>query len=143
MVAMVKITYTQELMGTMALFDRVTHVSLKDCFEDKNQLLTFVVDAQDIGRAIGKQAVCVKRLEQLLKRKVRVLGFHADVREFVKYVIYPLQVAVIELENGILYLKDEDRKTKSLLIGRNAQNLRNTEATIQRFFPEITEVKVE
>ena len=129
-------------MGTMALFDRITHVSLKDCFEDKNQLLTFVVDAQDIGKAIGKQAMGVKRLEQLLKRKVRILGYHADVREFVKYVIYPLRVAVVELENGILYLKDEDRKTKSLLIGRNAQNLRNTEAIVKRYFSDIVEIKV-
>lgn len=140
---MVKITYTQELMGTMALFDNITHVSLKDCFEDKNQLLTFVVDAQDIGKAIGKHAVCVKRLEHLLKRKVRILGYHTNIKEFVKYIIYPLTVALVEQKDGILFLKDEDRKTKSLLIGRNAQNLRNTEATIQRFFPDIVEVKVE
>lgn len=138
---MVKITYTQELMGTMALFDKITHVSLKDCFEDKHGLLTFVVDAQDLGRAIGKGAVCVRRLEQLLKRRIRVIGFHPDLMEFVKYVIHPLH-AFAEQQDAVLILKNEDRKTKSLLIGRNAQNLRNTESIIQRYFPNIVEVKV-
>jgi NusA-like KH domain protein len=139
---MVKITYTQELMATMALFDRVTRVPLKDCFEDNNHLLTFVVDARDLGRAIGKGAVLVRKLEQLLKRKVRIVGFHHDVVEFLKYIIYPLQITAATLENGILTLRNEDRKTKSLLIGRNAQNLRNTEAIVKRYFTDIIEIKV-
>lgn len=139
---MVKITYTQELMGTMALFDRVTRVPLKDCFEDNNHLLTFVVDAHDLGRAIGKGAVLVRKLEQLLKRKVRIIGFHSDVVEFIRYIIYPLQITTATLENGILTLRNEDRKTKSLLIGRNAQNLRNTETIVKRYFTDIIEIKV-
>ncbi|MEK6868313.1 MAG: NusA-like transcription termination signal-binding factor [Nanoarchaeota archaeon] len=139
---MVKITYTQELMGTMALFDRVTHVPLKDCFEDNNHLLTFVVDAQNLGRTIGKGAVLVRRLEELLKRKVRIVGFHPDIVEFIKYIIYPLRITTATLENGILTLRNEDRKTKSLLIGRNAQNLRNTEAIVKRYFTDIIEIKV-
>lgn len=138
---MVKITYTQELIGTMALFDKITHVALKDCFEDKHGLLTFVVDAQELGRAIGKSAVCVRKLEQLLKRRIRILGFHSDIKEFVRYVIHPLQ-ATVEQEDTVLLLKNDDRKTKSLLIGRNAQNLRNTESIIQRYFSNIVEVKV-
>ena|SRR3989338_5738110 len=139
---MVKITYTQELMATMALFDRITRVPLKDCFEDNNHLLTFVVGAQDLGRAIGKGALLVRRLEQLLKRKVRIVGFHPDVVEFIKYIIYPLQITTATLENGILTLRNDDRKTKSLLIGRNAQNLRNTESIVKRYFTDITEIKV-
>ena len=140
---MTKILYTQELMGTMALFDRITHVQLKDCFEDSNHLLTFVVNYEDLGKAVGKKALFVKRLEELFKRKIKIVGFHPDVKEFVKYLIYPLRVSLVEVENEIMILQDEDRKTKSLLIGRNAQNLRNTESIIQRYFPEIKEIKVE
>ena len=125
----------------MALFDQITHVSLKDCFEDKHGLLTFVVAVPDLGKAIGKGAVCVRRLEQLFKRRIRIIGFHPDLAQFVKYVIHPLQ-AIVEQEDTVLILKNEDRKTKSLLIGRNAQNLRNTESIIQRYFPNIVEVKV-
>jgi len=140
---MTKILYTQELMGTMALFDRITRVQLKDCFEDNNHLLTFVVNHEDLGKAVGTKAIFVRKLEELFKRKIKIVGFHSDVKEFVKYLIYPLRVSLVEVENGTMILKDEDRKTKSLLIGRNAQNLRNTESIIQRYFSEIKEIKVE
>lgn len=126
----------------MALFDKITQVPLKDCFEDNNLLLTFVVDVRDVGKAIGKGALLVRKLEQLFKRKVRIIGFHREIQECMKQIIYPLRVSSIELQNNILFLKSDDRKTKSLLIGRNAQNLRNSEAILKRYFPDIVEVKV-
>ncbi len=130
-------------MGTMALFDSITHVPLKDCFEDVNHLLIFVVNYQNLGQAVGKKAIVVKKLEYILKRKIRIIGFHPDVKEFVKLLIYPLRVALVELHENVIILTEEDRKTKSLLIGRNAQNLRNTESIVQRYFPDIKEIKVE
>lgn len=139
---MVKILYTQELMGFMALFNKITGVSVKDCFEDAFSLLTFVVDSEDLGKAIGKHAFHVQKLEHLLKRKIRILGFHSDLCQFVRNNIYPLRVASIEQTGSVLTLKDDDKKTKSLLIGRNALNLRNTETIVKRYFPNITEIKV-
>lgn len=126
----------------MALFDRITHVPLKDCFEDTHHLLTFVVNYHEIGRAVGKKAQLVKKLEQQLKRKVRIVGYHPDVKGFIRFLIYPLHVAHVELQDGIITITDDDRKTKSLLIGRNAQNLRNTESIVQRYFPDIKEIRV-
>ncbi len=139
---MVKILYTQELMGFMAFFHKVTQVYVKDCFEDAFGLLTFVVDSVQLGKAIGKHALHIQKLEHLLKRKIRIIGFHPDVCQFVRNSIYPLHVASINQTGGMLTLQDNDKKTKSLLIGRNAQNLRNTEAIVKRYFPEITEIKV-
>jgi transcription termination/antitermination protein NusA len=139
---MVKIRYTQELMGIMALFSRITRVLVKDCFEDDFKVLTFVVDHSSLGKAIGKKASTIKKLETLLKRKIRIIGFHREVEQYVKNVVYPLRVASVEKMDGILTIKDGDKKTKSLLIGRNAQNLRNTEAIVQRYFTDIKEIKV-
>lgn len=139
---MIKIKYTQDIMTIMVLFDKITNVPLKDCFEDKNHIITFVVDYKNISRAVGKSAMYVKRLQQILKRKIRILGFHPDVQEFIKYIIYPLQISSIDIHDGVLILKDDDRKTKSLLIGRNAQNLQNITEIVRRYFPDINGVKV-
>ena len=132
----------------MSLFGQVTHVKLKDCFEDQHKLLTFVVEDHDLGRAIGKHAMHVKKLEYLLKRIVRILGFNSDVYRFLEQVISPLRVQAVredpELrteEGPVFIIEGGDIKTKSLLIGRNAQNLRNTEAIIRRYFP-LKELKV-
>ncbi|PIN79737.1 NusA-like transcription termination signal-binding factor [Candidatus Woesearchaeota archaeon CG10_big_fil_rev_8_21_14_0_10_34_8] len=140
---MVKIRYTNELMGVMSLFNKITRVSAKDCFEDKLGLLTFVVDQVLIGKAVGKKATNVKKLEQLLKRKLRIIGYTSEVKQFLRNVIYPLKVSSIEQADEVLTIKDDDKKTKSLLIGRNAQNLRNTESIVNRYFSHITEIKVE
>ena len=132
-------------MGFMALFDRFARVSLKDCFEDDNGLLTFVVAGSDVGKAVGKGAVTVRKLQDLLKRRVRIIGHYDDIIRFLQAVIYPLRVASIEeetSEDGPVYvLKSQDTKTKSLLIGRNAKNLRNTEVIVKRYFP-LKELKV-
>ncbi len=139
---MVRIRYTQELMGFIALFHKVTLVSVKDCFEDALGLLTFVVDAVHLGKAIGKHALHVKRLEYLFKRKIHIIAYHPDVCQFIRNIIYPLLVATAEQAGSVIILKDEDTKTKSLLIGRNAQNLRNTEAIVKRYFPNVTKITV-
>jgi transcription termination/antitermination protein NusA len=139
---MVKIRYTQELLGIMSFFTKITRVAPKDCFEDNFKTLTFVVPHDQLGRALGKKAANVKKLEKLLKRRLRLIGWHQEVIQFVRHLIHPLRPATVEEEGNIIYIKDNDKKTKSLLIGRNAQNLRNTEAIVQRYFSDITEIKV-
>jgi len=140
---MVKIIFTQELLGMMTVFQRVTHVTAKDCFQDTLGVLTFVVPSFLMGKALGKKALHVKRLEQLFTRKIRILGYDENICQFVQNIVYPLKIALIEEGNhGILTLKDSKKKTKSLLIGRNAQNLRNTESIVKRYFSHITEIKV-
>jgi len=48
---------------------------------------------------------------------------------------------ISEDEMGIVTIAGPDSKTKGLLIGRNAQNLRNLEANVRRYF-EVKEIKV-
>ncbi len=132
---------TLELIGFMNLFDQITRVRPKDCFVDDHETLVFTVDYPFLGKAIGKNAANVHGLEQAFKRKIKIIGYSPDVVGFTKNVIYPLTVLEIVLDGEMLVLGGADTKTKSLLIGRNAHNLRNTEKIIQRYFP-IKEVKV-
>ena len=136
-----KIVYDKEMMGLMRIFQNITHTDLKDCFEDKNSLLTFIVLENQIGKAIGKKAIKVKMLEKALNRKVKIAEYSEDVLQFVKNVIFPLRIENISQEGDIITLESSDTKTKSLLIGRNALNLRNLESVVKRYF-KIDEIKV-
>jgi NusA-like KH domain protein len=136
-----KITYNFEIMGFMRIFGQITNANLKDCFIDNNSLLTFIVVENEIGKAIGKKAVKVKMLEKALKRKVKIVEFNKDSLEFIKNAIFPLKVENIEDTDTVVTIKSPDTKTKSLLIGRNAQNLRNLENVARRYFT-IEEIKV-
>lgn len=139
---MERIRYDVSLIKTMSLFETVAKVELKDSFIDKNDLMVFVVDEQFMSRAIGKSGSNVKRLESLLNRKIKILGFNPNVVQFVRNLLYPLQVGDISEQGGIVTITGHDARTKGLLIGKNSQNLKNNLSIIQRYFENINEIKV-
>ena len=135
-----KIKYDINLMKFMSLFESLTRAKLKDCF-DVNETLVFVVDEGEIGKAIGKHAVNVKRIESMIKKKIRIIEFNPVMLEFVKSVVYPLQLKDLREEEGVVMMAAVDSNTRGLLIGRSAQNLRFFESIIKRFF-DVKELKV-
>lgn len=132
-----------ELMKLMSMFEAVTKVSLKDCFIDEtNNLLTFIVSEGKIGQALGKKASNVKNLEARLKRRVKIVEYNPDVKSFIKSLLFPLAINDIsEIENGVFQIEPADNKTRGMIIGRNAINLRNLEKITRRFF-DVNEIKV-
>jgi len=130
------------IMGYMQMFNKVTKARLKDCFVDGNSLLTFVVETNEIGKAIGKKAMNVKVLEKRLNRKIKIMEFNADIKKFIKNLIYPLQINDIKVEEGVITLEPRDKTTRGYLIGRAASNLRNYEETAKRYFNDVKEIKV-
>ncbi|MBU0758585.1 MAG: NusA-like transcription termination signal-binding factor [Nanoarchaeota archaeon] len=136
-----KIIYNTELLGIMNLFEKITHAKLKDAFIDRNSLMTFVVQENEIGKAIGKNAVNVIKLEKLLTRKIRIIEFNGDVIRFIQKLIYPLRVRSVEKQGSDVVITGNDKKTKGLLIGRNSQNLLNLELVVKKYFP-IDKIKV-
>jgi len=137
---MSKIIFSKDLIKYMSLFQTVTRTGLKDCIQDDSQLI-FIVNQGDIGRAVGRKAANVKRLEKLLNRKIKILEFNSEISQFIRNVVYPLKVSDIQGENGVYTLQPEDKTARGLLIGRNAQNLRFFERIVKRYF-DLTELKV-
>ncbi len=135
-----KIKYTKELLEVMNLFSSLTGARLKDCFE-VDEIIYFVVDEGQIGKAVGKGAVNVKKLQEKLNKKIKIIEFNHDLIKFVKNLIFPLKVNSITEEEGIVELRSDDRQTKGLLIGRNAKNLKIMTDVVKRYF-DIMEVKV-
>jgi len=137
-----KIIYDINLMKFMSLFENMTRAELKDCFIDKNDNVVFVVRENQIAKAIGKHGANVKRLKQLLNRKIKIVEFNSNLIQFIKNLVYPLSIKEIRDDDGIVVLVGNDTKTRGLLIGREAQNLRSLESTVRRYFT-VQEIKVE
>ncbi len=134
-----KIKYSQDLMKFMSIFETITHAKLKDCIED--DFLIFVVQENQIAKSIGKNGNNVKQLQNILKKKIKIVEFNTDVVIFVKNLITPLKAKDIKIDEDVIIIQGEDTKTKGLLIGRNAKNLREYESIVKRYFP-IKEIKV-
>lgn len=135
-----RIKYDVDSMKFMSLFESITKAKLKDCVVRDNFIL-FIVQPGEIGRAVGAKGVNVRKLERLLKRKVKIVEFDPEPVNFIKNLIHPLKVKEITEEDGVYTLVPVDLKTRGMLIGRNASHLRAYEEVIKRYFP-VQELKV-
>ena|SRR3989344_1754 len=122
-------------MGLSLLMEKITKAKVKDCFTDEEGTIYFVVAPGELGKAIGKGAGNIKRLQQELQRKIRIIEFSDKVVEFVKNIIYPLRIESITEEQETVVIKETNKKAKSLLIGRQGKNLKLINRAVKRFFP--------
>jgi len=136
-----KIVYDMGLMKFMDCFSSITHARLKDSFIDDTDMLYFIVEENDIGKAIGKNGYKAKMLEKVLNRKIKIVEFNPDVLQFIKNVIFPLRIKEIALVDGYVEIEVYDSKTRGLLIGRSAKNLHSLELIVKRYF-KFNEIRV-
>mgnify|MGYP001613401352 FL=1 len=137
---MARLILDQESIGLSFLMERITKVKIKDCFKDDEGNLYFVVDQNDIGKAIGKGGMNIHRAEQEIKRKIKIIAYSDSVIDFVRNIIHPLRVQEIIEEGNQLIIKETNKKAKSLLMGRNGKNLKLINRAVKRFFNH--EIKV-
>jgi len=135
-----KIVYDEKLMKYIALFESSTKVNVKDMFLINN-ILYCVVEKEDLKRAIGPNGAKIKRIENMVKKKIRILPYSSDVKLFVKDLLYPFEVDKIEENDKIINIYCKESKTKGLLIGRERRNLLNFKEIIKRYFP-VEDLKV-
>jgi N utilization substance protein A len=136
---MSKIKYDIDLMKFMQLFENLTRSKLKDCII--GDPLIFVVEEKEIGKAIGKGGSNVRRLEGLLKKKIKIVEFNPNIQRFIRNFVMPLRVKEVIEEEGIVTITGNDTKTKGLLIGRERKNLDNLKEIVKRYFT-IEDIKV-
>ncbi|MBI2134094.1 NusA-like transcription termination signal-binding factor [Candidatus Woesearchaeota archaeon] len=135
-----KISYDAQLMKVISLFETVTKTNLKDCFPS-GETLYFVVEPENMGKAIGKQGKNAKLMERLLKKKIRILEFSPDLGTFIKNLLHPIIPKQIDIVDEKITITGQDIKTKAILIGRNSSNLNHYKEIINRYF-EVKEIKV-
>jgi NusA-like KH domain protein len=136
----VKTVYDIELIKIINLFEQVTHARVKEAFYMK-EVLTFIVFEGDKFKALGKNLSNLHKMEQMLQKKVKIVEFNAEAVKFIANLIYPYRVENIVQNDKVITISDQDAKTKGLIIGSKAQNLRMYEGVVKKYF-EIEEIKV-
>ena len=136
---MARIKYSSDLMKYISLFESVTGAKVRDCIV--NEDVIFVVHENEMGRAIGKQGSNIKRIEGILKKKIRLIESSNDVSQFVQNLIYPIRAKEIKEEDGLVTIYGNDTKTRGMLIGRDKHKINSINDIVKRYF-KIKEVKV-
>ncbi len=130
-----KIKYDSTLIKCIPLFENITGAKLKDCISNKdNEQLIFIVKENEIAKAIGKNGSNAKKLGGLLNKKIKIVEFNSDIRQFIRNFIMPLQVKDIKDENNTVTIVGQDTKTKGMLIGRESKNLKDLKDVVGRYF---------
>ena len=136
---MARIKYSSDLMKYISLFESVTRAKVRDCIV--NEDVIFGVHENEMGRAIGKQGSNIKRIEGILKKKIRLVESSNDVSQFVQNLIYPIRAKEIKEEDGLVTIYGSDTKTRGMLIGRDKHKINSINDIVKRYF-KIKEVKV-
>jgi N utilization substance protein A len=134
-----RIKYNSDVMKYISLFESLTGAKVKDCVA--NDSILFIVHENEMGRAIGKSGSNIKRAENALKKKLRLVEFSNDILQFVQNLIYPFKAKEIKEEEGIITIYADDTKTRGMLIGRDRHNINSITEIVKRYF-DITEIKV-
>ncbi|MFH1072066.1 MAG: hypothetical protein V1743_01405, partial [Nanoarchaeota archaeon] len=92
--------------------------------------------------ALGRNKFNVERLEQILNKKIKIVEFNADMVQFIVNLMAPLRVKDIREEDGLVTVVGPDTKTKGLMIGSRAQNLREYENVVRKYFDGLKEIRV-
>ncbi|MFH0978433.1 MAG: NusA-like transcription termination signal-binding factor [Candidatus Woesearchaeota archaeon] len=135
-----RIKFDTDLMKIISIFQSITMVSVKDCIAEPDRI-TVVVAEGEASRAIGPKGSTARRIEQALNRKLKIVEFNSDVKQFTRNLIHPLKAKEISEQDGKIIITSPDLQTRGYLIGRSAKQLRAFEGIIKRHFP-ITEVKI-
>ena len=125
-------------MQYISIFESLTAAKVRDCIV--NEQMLFIINENDMGKAIGKQGSNVKRIENMMKKKIRLVEFSSDVKQFVKNLISPIQAKDIKEEEGIVSIYCNDVKSKGMLIGRDRHNINFVNDVVKRHFG-INEIK--
>ena len=117
----------------------MTGAKVKDCIA--NEKFIFIIEENEMGKAIGKNGVNVKRLESKLRRKIKLVEFSNDALQFVRNLIYPIEVLDVKKEEDVITIHDKDVSTRAMLIGRERQNINNLSNIVRRYF-DVKEIRV-
>ena len=137
---MARLKLDADSLGLSLVMERITKARVKDSFQDDDTIY-FIVGFGELGKAVGKGGSNIKKVQEALGKKIKVIEFKNDVKGFVKNAIYPLKVEEIKQEDNCIIIKETSKKTKSLLIGREGKNLKLINRAVKLFF-SIEEVKV-
>jgi len=138
---LLKIKFDAATISFISLFERVTRAQVKDCIVG-DSLITFIVEENEMGKALGKHGSNIKSLESNLKKKIKVIEYSPDMAKFIQHIIYPTHAKEIREDNGIVTIIPPDSRSRGFLIGRNATILRQNESIVKRYF-DIEELRVE
>ena len=126
-----------QLMRYINLFSKTTGVETMKVFTYNNQIV-FAVPKSKVSMAIGKGAVNVRRLNEILRKKIKVVTMPAiddddGIGKFVEDTVSPIEFTKVEVKEDSVVVT-AGRQSKAALIGRGRQREKELADVLKNFF---------
>jgi transcription antitermination factor NusA-like protein len=126
-----------QLMRYINLFSRTTKVQTTKVFVYNNQIV-FAVPKAKVSAAIGKGASNIKRMNDILRKKIKIVAMPAidsdeGIVKFLADVVAPVEFVRADIKNGSVVIT-AGRESKAALIGRNRTREKELGEVLKNFF---------
>lgn len=123
-------------MRYINLLDRASRVKTRNCFLYNNTII-FAVPKFLMSKAIGPDAVNIKKLQDKLGKRVRIVEEPKGINgaeKFISDVITPVKFRSLEVAEKEIVITAGGTQNKAALIGRNKRRLIELKTIVESVF---------
>ena len=122
-------------MRHLNLFSKITRINTRFCFT-YNEIIFFCVPKKLVSKAIGQDARNIKKMNEILKKKIRILpnpeGIE-DAQRFIELIVNPVTFNELKITEDEIIL-NAGNQNKAALIGRNKRRLNEMQKIVADYF---------
>ena len=133
------ITLKSEELQLMSLIQDLTTVTAKDCiFDSKLNRVIIVVNSDQMGLAIGKKGMMIKKIKNITGKLIEIVEYSDDPVKFVTNILNQDLIENIKLtknSNNIqTIIVNVDEKNKGAVVGKNGRNAEKARSLSKKYF---------
>ena len=129
-----EIKLSTEGIRYIALFEKLTGATVKDCIVEDDRLI-YVIKAGDMGAAIGKKGDHINRMKKTVDKQIDLVEYSDEPVAFIKNAFSPVSTRSVNItsrNNKRLAYVEVSNKDKGLAIGRNGKNIEKVKLVAKR-----------
>ncbi|MBM3230404.1 hypothetical protein FJZ22_01985 [Candidatus Pacearchaeota archaeon] len=129
-------TLDMQTIRYLNLLDKITHVKTSKCFTYNNTLI-FAVPKAFVAQAVGDHAYNIKRMQEQIGKRVRVIAQAEgveDANRFVSDIVSPTGFKGIVIHQNVLTVNAGNMQNKASLLGRNKMRFAELELIVKDTF---------
>lgn len=125
--------FDQAIIGFINVFERMTKAKVKDCYFDDGELVMVIMPGM-MGLAVGKGGVNIKKFSARAKKKVKLIEYRDDPKEFVERLILPVKAKEVRLDDDVIVVVANNVVEKGKIFGRDKTNFKKIQTLVSKYF---------